>query len=262
MAEIEVEGCRIAYECRGDPSAPALVCLAALGTSRSLFARQTDALSRDHRLLLVDLRGHGDSDAPAGPYSIEQLGRDVIAVLDAESIPRASVLGVSIGGVIALWLAAHAPARVSRLVLANTAARVGTEAQWNERIALVREHGLAAMCEPMLERWFSARFRREHPAVVAEFGRALMRCEPNGYAGCCGALASADLREAVAGIRAQSLVIVGVHDLATPPEEGAWLQAQLPVAELLELEAAHFSNVEDPARFTQAVLEFLKSSAV
>ena len=181
--------------------------------------------------------------------------------MDAIGFARAHVCGVSIGGLTTLWLGVHAPARVDRLVLANTAARIGTLAMWNERMATARDQGLDALADATMGRWFTDRFRAAAPATVAGF-RATMASVPRaGYLGCSAALRDADLRGEASSTKARVLVITGTHDVATPAADGTWLQQQIPGAELAGFDAAHLSNVEQAIAFTGRVLRFLGAAA-
>ena len=251
------DGCRIAYALSGPEPAPALVLSNSLGTDRGLWAAQIDAWSRLYRVLSYDTRGHGASDAPAGEYTLARLGRDVVSLMDHVGIARAHVCGVSIGGITTLWLGVHAPDRVQRLVLANTAARIGSVASWTERIELVRRAGLVALADVTMERWFTPAFRRAEPATVARMRTTLLGVPVAGYLGCCAALRDGDLQGEAARVAAPCLVVTGTHDVATPPAAGEWLAAAIHGARLVELEAAHLSNVECAPAFTTAVLDFL-----
>lgn len=251
------DGCRLAYEVSGPASAPMLLLSHPLGTDRTSWDRQIDRLTPHFRVLRYDTRGHGASAAPPGDYTIDRLGRDVVSLLDAEGVARASVCGVSIGGLTALWLGIHAADRVDRLVLANTAARIGSAALWEERTRLVRESGLEALAAATMARWFTTAFIEAEPATIARLSSAISRMSPAGYLGCCAALRDADLRAAAAQVQSACLVVTGRVDLSTPPEAGAWLAATIPGARLIEFDAAHLSNVECAAAFTDAVLTFL-----
>lgn len=251
------DGCRLAYEVTGPPGAPVLVLSSSLGTDRRLFDRQIDRLSAHFRVLRYDSRGHGASDAPAGDYSIDRLGRDVVSLLDAEGVARASVCGVSIGGLTALWLGIHAADRVHRLVLANTAARIGSAALWEERTRLVRESGLEALATATMARWFTTAFIAAEPATIERMSATIRQMSPAGYLGACAALRDADLRAAAPQVTRPCLVVTGRVDVATPPEAGAWLASAIPGAQLVEFDAAHLSNVECAEAFTDAVLTFL-----
>jgi 3-oxoadipate enol-lactonase len=251
------DGCRLAYTLSGRDDAPPLVLANSLGTDRGLWAAQLDVLSARHRVLGYDARGHGASDAPAGDYAIARLGRDVLALLDHAGIARADVCGVSIGGLTALWLGSHAGERVRRLVLANTAACVGSETFWGERMRLVRDEGLAPLAEITMARWFTPGFRAARPDVVARMRATLLATPVSGYLGCCAALRDADLRDDAARVMAPTLVVAGRHDVATPPAAGEWLAATIPGAQLAMFDAAHLANVECAAAFTAAVDQFL-----
>jgi 3-oxoadipate enol-lactonase len=252
------DGCRLAYELTGPETAPALVLSNSLGTDRSLWDRQVPAFAECYRVLRYDTRGHGASAAPAGDYTIERLGRDVLSLMDEAGLRQAHVCGVSIGGLTTLWLGIHAPERVRRLVLANTAARVGSLEFWTERMRVVRAEGLEAIAEVTMQRWFTERFRTAEPEAVAGMRATMLRVPVAGYLGCCAALRDADLREHADRVQAPSLIVTGSADVATPPATGEALAAAIPGAQLLALEAAHLSNVEQAPAFTAAVLAFLE----
>jgi 3-oxoadipate enol-lactonase len=251
------DGCRLAYALAGPHEAPGLVLSNSLGTDRGLWDPQIDALSRRYRVLRYDTRGHGASDAPPGDYTMARLGRDVLSLMDGAGMARAHVAGVSIGGLTALWLGVHAPGRVQRLVLANTAARIGSVASWTERMRLVQAEALASLGDVTMERWFTAAFRAAQPATVARIRATLLGTPVAGYLGCCAALRDADLRADLSRVGAPSLVITGTHDPTTPATDGAWLAGTIAGAELVELDAAHLSNIERAEAFTEAVLTFL-----
>jgi 3-oxoadipate enol-lactonase len=252
------DGCRLDYELAGPADAPALVLSNSLGTDRSVWDGQIDRLARRHRVLRYDTRGHGASDAPAGDYALARLGGDMLSLMDHVGMRRAHVCGVSLGGLTACWLGLRAPERVDRLVLANTAARIGSAPAWAERMRLVETGGLAAIADATMERWFTAGFRAAQPHVVAAIRATLVKLPAAGYLGCCAALRDADLRADAGLVRARALVITGSHDPATPPADGQFLAAAISGAALLELDAAHLTNVECAAAFTAAVDEFLR----
>lgn len=253
------DGCRLACELAGPAGAPVVVLSNSLGTDRTLWDPQIEALTARFRVLRYDTRGHGASAAPPGDYTIDLLGRDVVSLLDAEGVARASVCGISIGGLTALWLGIHVPDRIDRLVLANTAARIGSPELWDERTRLVRAEGLAALADATMARWFTAAFRDAAPATIARVRATLLGVPAAGYLGCCAALREADLRDSAAQVQAPTLVVTGRHDVATPPEAGAWLAATIPGAQLVEFDAAHLSNLECAPAFTAAVVDFLQA---
>ena len=242
----------VAREGRGTP----LVLSNSLGTDVSLWDRQFDALG-DRAVWRYDTRGHGRSDAPIGEYSIDRLGRDLLSIIDATGAPQADVCGVSIGGMTALWVAIHAPHRVRRIVLANTAARIGDLKMWNDRIAAARAGGLRPLADASMLRWFTEDFRKRQPDVIAAFRSVFEATNVAGYAGCCAALRDSDLRAAASRVTCPTLVVTGVHDPATPPDLGRWLAETIHGAELVELDAAHLANIERASEFTAAIERFL-----
>ena len=254
------DGCRLAYSLTGPETATALVLANSLGTDHGMWVRQADAFVERYRVLRYDTRGHGASDAPAGDYTIDRLGRDVLSLMDRAGIDRAHVCGVSIGGLTALWLGIHAPGRVQRLVLANTAARIGSIEFWAERLRVARADGLTALADVTMQRWFTEGFRRAEPEVVERMRATLLRVPVAGYLGCCAALRDADLRDVAARVQAPVLVVTGAADVATPPAAGEALTAAISRARLLDLDAAHLSNIECAPQFTRAVLEFLEAA--
>ncbi len=211
-------------------------------------------------MVRFDARGHGGSAAPTGDYTLDQLGGDALAVLDAFGVRRAHLCGLSMGGVTAQWLAIHAPQRVDRLILANTASRVGSFESWQARRDLVLEQGLQAIADLAMERFFSPAFRLARPEVVTSFREGLLACDPVGYAGCCAALRDANLTPSLDRITAPTLVIGGAEDISTPPDQTLALARTIPRARHVLLPAAHLSNVEQPQAFTAALLSHLEST--
>jgi 3-oxoadipate enol-lactonase len=254
------DGCRLAFSVEGRADAPALVLSNSLGTDRHLWDRQIDALADRYRVLRYDTRGHGDSDAPAGDYTIDRLGQDVLSLMDAIGVAAAHVCGISIGGMTALWLGAHAPERVHRLVLANTAARIGTVTLWNERMQVAASEGLDPLAEGAMTRWFTSAFRTAEPETIARLRATMCRTRVAGYLGCCAALRDADLRGVASRVRSMCLVITGLHDVSTPHADGMWLAETIPVSELVMLNAAHLSNIERAAEFNTAIVGFFSRS--
>jgi len=247
---------RLHYRLEGPAAAPVVMLSNALGTALGMWDQQSSAL-REFRVLRYDPRGHGGSDAPAGAYDLAQLGRDALSVLDACEIERAAFCGISMGGAIGQWLAVYAPDRISRLVLASTAAVFGTPKVWQDRIETVSRQGMAALTPGILDRWFTAGFRHGHPEAIAPIEAMLLACSPVGYAGCCAALRDTDLRGDLGRIAAPTLVIAGALDEGTPVERAQELAEGIPGAILRVLEAAHLSNIEQALAFNAALSEFL-----
>jgi 3-oxoadipate enol-lactonase len=252
------DGVRLSIGLDGIAAAPALLMLHSIGCRGAMWSPQVAQLAARHRVVTLDLRGHGASDAPDGDYDLERLARDAIEVLDALDVAQADVCGLSLGGLVAQQLALQAPGRVRRLVLAATAPKIGTAEAWRERAALVRAQGLGAVAEMALGRFFSAAFRAAEPDTVSQVRDGLLATSPTGYAGCCGALRDADLTGDAGAIQAPTLVIAGRQDVSTPPAQGEALAASIDGARYLELDAAHLCNLEQPDAFTAAVADFLE----
>lgn len=258
MPQVVRDGCRLNYRVDGDPHANALLLSNALGTTHAMWQPQLDALSSMFRVIRYDTRGHGASDAPAGGYTIDELGLDALAVLDDAGARTAHICGLSLGGLTAMWLGVHAPDRIASLVLASTAARIGNAVLWQERIELVRTAGVASLADAAMGRWFTNSFRTAHPDVVARYHAMLASCPAQGYASCCAAIRDADLRAAIAAITAPTLVMAGTHDPVTPPAEAEAIRTRIQGARVTLLDAAHLSNVEQADAFNESVTAFIR----
>ena len=248
---------RIHYSLTGPSSAPVLVLSNSLGANFSMWDPQLAAFSSRYRLLRYDTRGHGQSSAPPGPYSIELLAYDALQLLDYLDLDRVNFCGLSMGGQTAMWLALHLPERFHKLILCNTGAKIGTFESWNTRIDAVLARGVADVSAAVVGRWFTPDFALQNADVVASTKTMIESANPLGYASCCAALRDFDVRETVSSIALPTLVIAGSHDLATPPADGRFLAQKIPGARYVELHAAHLSNVEAEARFTPEVENFL-----
>ena len=246
---VSPDGARLSFCMAGPADAPCVLLLHSLGCDGGMWSPQIGALQDCFRLIVPDARGHGESAAPDGPYSLDQLGRDALAV------QAAHVCGISMGGMVAQWLAAHAPRRVRQLVLANTALRIGAANSWREREAAVRDRGMQAIAEAVLDRFFGPAFASECPETVARFRERLLTTNALGYAGCCAALRDADLTLQAGSIAAQTLVIAGSQDVSTPAIQSQALADAIRHARLTVLRSAHLSNIAQPAAFTQALVE-------
>jgi 3-oxoadipate enol-lactonase len=247
----------------GNAEAPALILSNSLGTTLEMWDPQVEAFSKHHRLIRYDSRGHGGSPVTPGPYSFADLGQDVLAVLDALGIKRAAFCGISMGGHTGLWLGMHAGSRFTAIAVCNSAAKIGTPQGWNERAAMVREGGHASMqalAESSPGRWFSADFVSEHLVQVQRAQAWLAGIAPQGYAACCEALATSDLRADLGRITTPTLLLAGASDLVTTVADAQAMQAGIAGAQLAVLPASHLSNLEAPSAFSQAVLHFLSIS--
>ncbi len=262
MPFIDVNGVCLRYRLEGKPGAPVIVFSNSLGTNLSMWEPQVSALRGDFRILRYDTRGHGLSAVAPGPYTQEQLGGDILALMDAIKIPRAHFCGLSMGGQVGIWLGANAPQRFARLVLCDTAAHIGNPEIWNARIAAIRAGGMPAIVSGTIERWFTPRFIAHSPEVVAPVRRMILDTPPQGYIACCEAIRDADFTEEASRVNAPTLVISGTHDPATPPAQGRLLASMIRGARYLEFDAAHLSNIEAAPEFTAAVRDFLSAAAV
>jgi 3-oxoadipate enol-lactonase len=256
---VEVGGARIYYEIEGPDGAQVLAFSNSLGANCSMWDPQARELRRKFRILRYDTRGHGLSSVAPGPYAMEQLGKDVLGLLDELHVGRTHFCGLSMGGMIGMWLGIHAPDRLGKLVLSNTGAKIGTEESWKARIEAVEKGGMKSIAAGVMERWFTSAFRAKEPATVARIQKILEETNPDGYVSCCAAIRDYDCREQLEKIAAQTLVITGAHDPATPSSDGRFLAAHIHDAKYLELDAAHLSNIEDRDRFTREVASFLNS---
>jgi 3-oxoadipate enol-lactonase len=244
----------------GPEDAPVLVLSNSLGATLGMWDAQAPDLRERFRLLRYDARGHGGSPAPPGPYTIGDLGRDVLSLLDRLGIERVSFCGLSIGGMTGMWLASEAPGRFERLVLCCTAATLDPEA-WQTRAETVRAEGVGAVADAVVERWFTPQFRASRPETAQWAGRMLRDTHPEGYAGCCEAIRDMDLRDRLPSITAPTLVISGADDPAIPPEHGELISDAIPGARFEVISnAAHLANVEQPGEITRAVLDHLSST--
>lgn len=247
------DGCRIAYDVSGPTTGSGLVLLHALGLDRTLWDDLAPVLAGASRVVRLDFRGHGASSSPEAPWTVERLGRDVLAVMDREGLARAHIAGVSLGGLVTLWLGIHAPNRVLSLVPANTAARIGTAESWRDRIDTVTAQGLGPIALAAPPRWFTPSFIDGAPARVAACTATLRATSVAGYLHTCALLRDTDLRAEVSAIRAATAVVGGTADVATPPADAEWIAAAIPGASLHLLAAGHLSNVERPAEFLAAM---------
>ena len=249
------------YTVDGRPDAPVFVLGPSLGTTTELWRGQMPDLAERLRVIRYDHRGHGGSPVPPGPYSLADLGGDVLALLDRLGLVRVHLGGMSLGGMVSMWVAANAPERVDRLVLMCTSARLGPPEMWAERAAVARAEGVAALAEGALARWLPDGFARSRPSVAAELRAMLTATPAEGYAGCCAAIEGMDLEPDLPRIEAETLVIAGLADQATPPSHAERIAAGIPYARLeLVGGAAHLANIARPELITDLVTGFLASS--
>lgn len=249
---------RLDHRIHGRGGAPALVLANSLGTRQHLWSRQLPELAERFRVLTYDHPGHGSSELPAEPCTVDAFAHGLLELLDALALERVSLCGTSLGGMVGIALALEAPERVERLVLSCTSAYLGPPDGWAERARIVRADGMEAIADSVVVRWFTPELPREEPETVARFRAMLVATPPEGYARCCEALAAWDARERISAISVPTLVIAGAEDPATPVEHAELLASRIPGARLHVLEhAAHLANVERAEKFTEAVLDHL-----
>ncbi|EGT4252662.1 3-oxoadipate enol-lactonase [Citrobacter amalonaticus] len=244
------------YQIDGPQDAPVVVLSNSLGTTLAMWAPQLAALSAHYRVLRYDTHGHG-ATAKSGPTSLARLGQDVIDLLDYLDISAAHFCGISMGGLTGLWLACHQPQRLLSVTVINSAARIGDEAGWHTRAQSVRQNGLRDIAVSAPERWFSPAFCQSAPQTVAALCQQLADSSAEGYAACCDALATADLREQISAITRPALLIAGEYDPVTTVADAQFMQQRIAGSVLAVVKASHLSTIEAPGPVNSALLSFL-----
>ena len=261
MPFANIQNARTFYRLQGNAGRPVLIFSHSIGADHAMWNPQAADLLRHFRVLQYDIRGHGASDAPAGDYSIELLGRDILGLADALGISQFAFCGLSLGGAIGQWVAAHAPERVTHLVLANTSPQFGPRANWQTRMDAVSKNGMAAVVDMVMQRFFSPGTLARDDPYAASIRSFIVGTDPVGYAGCCAALRDVNHTELLHKIKCPTLVIAGDRDVSTPWDgHGEILAREIAGAKALHLAAAHLSNLERPRSFTTALLEFLQTA--
>jgi 3-oxoadipate enol-lactonase len=259
MPTIDLDHVTLHYELSGPPAGPVVMLSHSLGCTLSMWDQQAAVLSERWRVLSYDLRGHGRSAVPPGPYTIEQLADDAAALIDALGVAPVHFCGLSIGGLIGQSLALRHGGRLLSLALCATTCRLSPPELWAERAAIARGQGMAALVDAVLARWFTAGFRASAPAAIEPVRRMLLDTAPEGYAGCCEAIREADLCGRLGAVGLPTVVIAGAEDPAVTPAMARRLAAAIPGAGYHELaDAAHLINVEQPEVFNRALTRFLQ----
>ena len=252
------DGARLAYTVDGPAEAPALVLSNSLGTDLRMWEPQVAALAERLRVVRYDSRGHGRSDAPNGPYTIEALARDALAVMDAAGVRRAHILGLSKGGMVGMWLGANAGEVVDRLILANTSPYMPPRELWDQRIDAVLNQGMEAIEQAVVDRWFTPGFQQSNRQDVDKVREMIRSTPAHGYAGCCAAIRDMDQRQSIRNIGAPTMIIAGEKDPSTTVAMAHEMVMAIPGSRLVIFDnTAHLSNVERAEDFTTAVLSFL-----
>jgi 3-oxoadipate enol-lactonase len=253
------DGCPIHYQVEGPANAPVLMLCNSLGTDLHMWDDQAPAWSKEFRLIRYDRRGHGQSGAPKGPYTMDRLGRDALAVADAAGARTFNWCGLSMGGMVGQWMGAHARDRVQKLVLSNTHYYYDDKQPWHDRMKFAEQNGLDKLAGPMMERWFTKSFRDRSPDVVAKIAKMFTSTKLDGFLGCCAAVRDMDFRTSTPTITAPTMIIVGAQDPATLPAYGEAIHTMIKGSKLTVIDAAHLSNIEQPKAYADAVANFLKS---
>jgi 3-oxoadipate enol-lactonase len=259
MAEVTTsDGTKIHYQVEGREDGAPLIFSNSLGTNLHMWDGQSgEAAAHGFRVVRYDQRGHGKSDVPAGDYTLERLGQDVLDLLDSLEIERAAFCGLSMGGMTGIWLALNHPRRFSRMAQCNTTVWFPPRELWDQRIRTVSEKGMEAVTEAVVERWFTPEFRQSAPSEVNRIRQMLLATNPAGYGGCCAAIRDMDMRTFLGTIEAPTLVVIGSRDPSTTPEQGNYIVGRIPGAQKVVLESAHLSNIERAEDFNRAVIGFL-----
>lgn len=256
-----ISGLALHYRQEGKPDGLPLIFINSLGTDFRIWDQVAQELAESFRILRYDKRGHGLTDCPSAPYSIRDFSADLAELLDSLNIRRSIIVGISVGGMIAIDFAATWPELVDSLVLCDTAPVIGTREMWNERISALRQDGLAPLADAILSRWFSPAFVRENAAAYSGYANMLSRTPVEGYTGTCQAIRDADLTEAAKKIKNKTLVLCGLEDLATPPELVHGICDLMPQAQYREIAgAAHLPCIERPREMADRISSFLRSN--
>jgi 3-oxoadipate enol-lactonase len=254
------DGCALHYRFDGDDSRPVLMFSNSLGTTHEMWDPQIKALTAHFRVLRYDNRGHGASDVPDGPYTVARMGRDAQELIEGLKLPSVAFCGLSLGGMVGLWLGGNAPYLVTRAVLANTSAHIGQPEVWNQRIKLIENEGMNAAASGIIQRWLTKEFMDENPAMTAKMLAMVAGIPPAGYIAAAKAVRDMDLRPSLPEIRTPALIIAGARDPATPPAMGEEIAHGIANARLAILDTAHLSNIEKPEEFSSLVANFLAQS--
>jgi 3-oxoadipate enol-lactonase len=257
MPFAEIGGFRMHYQVDGPREAPPLLLSNSLGTNLEMWLPQIGRWARRRCVIRYDARGHLRSQTASPPYTIAAMAYDALALLDLLKIDKVDFCGLSMGGMIGMWIAIHHADRLSKLIVANSAPAIGSPEIWNNRIEAVLTDGMDAVAAQAPSRWFTAAFCGAYPQIVSTAEQTLRKIDPRGYAHCCEAIRDADLQSELKDISVSTLIISGEQDPVIPLEKRESLSAAIAGSKHVVLPAAHLSNIEQADKFTNAVLEFL-----
>ncbi|MGD9922982.1 MAG: 3-oxoadipate enol-lactonase [Pseudorhodoplanes sp.] len=260
MPVIDSHGCPLDVEITGPTEAPVLMLSSSLGTTKHMWDPQMDAFNAKYRVVRYDRRGHGKSGVPKGPYDMEMLGRDAIAIMDGLKLDKINWLGLSMGGMEGMWLGAHAGNRIDKLILSNTSAHYADKSMWHARMNAVGKAGsVASIADMVINAWLTKDFQTAQPGTAARMKEMMIATPVDGYLGCCAAVRDMDHREILKNIRVPTLIIAGSKDPATNIAAAELIRDAIPGSKLAIVEAAHIANVEIPDEYARVVLDFLGS---
>lgn len=258
MPVISSNGCPIDVEVTGPADAPVLMLSSSLGTTKHMWDPQMAAFAAKYRVVRYDKRGHGKSGVPKGPYNMEMLGRDAIAIMDALKLDKVNWLGLSMGGMEGMWLGANAAGRIDKLILSNTSCYYPDKTIWHNRIDAVSKAGsVAAIADMVINAWLTTDFQTAHPDTTARMKEMMIATPVEGYLGCCAAVRDMDHREIIRSITAPTLIIAGAKDPATTVTVAEFIRDRIPGAKLAIVDAAHIANIEQPEAYAKEVISFL-----
>lgn len=258
MPTLQKNDVTLNYQTFGDKTKPALIFSNSLGTNYTMWQPQIDALQQDFYIICYDTRGHGQSSTPSYPYTIAELGQDVVALLNHLNINKANFCGISMGGLTGQWLAINKPDYFNKIIVSNTAAKIGNKEAWQERANKVRKEGLQPIADTAASRWFTEGFIKDNPQIIKKLSDDLATGSPDGYANCCEALAMADLRDELHKASVPMLVIGGEKDPVTTVADAQAIVDMAPNAKLAIIDASHIANVERAEDFIRCIREYFR----
>jgi 3-oxoadipate enol-lactonase len=253
------DGCTLNYRFDGEDGRPVLLLSNSLGSTMAMWEAQMTALTEHFRVLRYDNRGHGGSAVPQGPYSVERIARDAQELIEGLGVAPVLYCGLSLGGMVGMWLCQNTPQLLSRVVLANTSAFFGQPETWNQRLAMIDSDGMQVVAENVIQRWLSKDYMDQHPEETARYVAMIASTPPEGYKAAAIGVRDVDLREGLAAIQVPVLVIAGALDPSTPPAMAEAIADAIPSAKLAIFDALHLSNIEKADEFSKLIIRFLSA---